>query len=80
MTTPTITEEPTELAHQQDEPPRYAHYVDKSKIVDATVFGFGLLTLCGIVLYPGRANPEKLPVCQECREVFDKLDEFMQHY
>lgn len=78
MTAPTTTEKPTEVAQEATDPPQFAHYVDKSKIVDATVFGFGLLTLCGIILYPGRANPEKLPVCEPCKRELDSIREFMQ--
>lgn len=78
MTAPTTTEEPTEVAQEATDPPRYAHYVDKSKLVDAMVMNFGLVTLCGMLLYPGQHDPEKLPVCKPCKEVFDKLHEFMQ--
>lgn len=77
MTAPTTTEQPVGLEQQSDVPPRFAHYVDKEKIVDAMVMGFSLMTLCGIMLRPGRANPEKLPICPTCKQQFDAIRRIM---
>lgn len=75
MTAPTITETTPELS-EQHEGPHYAHYVDQSRIVDASVMGFPLLTLCGIKLVPSR-NTDKLPICTPCKEIFDNINSFM---
>jgi hypothetical protein len=72
MTAPTTTEAPENL-EQQAETPQLAHYVDKDRIVDALVEGFALMTLCGIMLRPGRADPLKLPVCPACKNEFEKI-------
>lgn len=77
MTAPTTTEEPTEVTQSDNDEPRFAHYVDKSKIVDAAVFGIALLTLCGQKLIPGR-NTDNLPVCPPCKEELDKIRQFME--
>ena len=53
MTAPTTIEQPTE--HEQlDDVPRFAHYVDKDKIVDAMVLGFSLMTLMMMMLRIGQ--------------------------
>lgn len=75
MTASTLTEPTTDRTQQYDNS-RYAHYVDKSKIVDASVTGAALWTLCGIKLIPSR-DPDKLPVCRACKEIFDSIRPFM---
>lgn len=76
MTASTTTELPVGL-ERTDDVPRFAHYVDKEKIVDAMVLGFSLMTLCGMMLRPGRANPEKLPICPTCKTQFDSIRRIM---
>lgn len=55
-------------------PDRLAHYVDKSKIVDAHVLGSELVALCGYRWVP-TGDPEGHPVCPPCREAWESLPE-----
>ena len=47
---------------------RFAHYVDKHKIVDSAVSGTPVVALCGKVWVPSR-DPKRFPVCPECKEI-----------
>lgn len=51
---------------------RFSHYVPKGKLVEAQVSGTPVVALCGKVWVPTR-NPEKFPVCPECKEIFESL-------
>ncbi|MDO5663184.1 MAG: DUF3039 domain-containing protein [Brachybacterium sp.] len=53
---------------------RFAHYVRKDKITQAALDGTPVIALCGKVWVPGR-DPEKYPVCPECKEIFDGIRE-----
>lgn len=51
---------------------RFAHYVEKSKIVESNVTGVPVRALCGKVWVPNR-DPSKYPVCPECKRIYDEL-------
>jgi Protein of unknown function (DUF3039) len=51
---------------------RLSHFVEKDKLTEAMVMGTPVVALCGKVWVPSR-DPEKYPVCPECREVWDNL-------
>ncbi|MEY4742291.1 MAG: hypothetical protein RL672_1041 [Actinomycetota bacterium] len=51
---------------------RFSHYVRKEKIVESAVLGIPVTALCGKVWVPGR-DPEKFPVCPECKEIYEGL-------
>ena len=51
---------------------RFAHYVDKDKIVDSAVTGTAVVALCGKVWVPSR-DPKRFPVCPECKEIYESL-------
>jgi Protein of unknown function (DUF3039). len=51
---------------------RFSHYVKKDKIVDSAVTGAPVRALCGKIWTPGR-DPEKFPVCPECKKIYDGL-------
>ncbi|MGO9078905.1 MAG: DUF3039 domain-containing protein [Streptosporangiaceae bacterium] len=53
---------------------RFAHYVLKDKIVDSAVTGTPVRALCGKVWVPTR-DPQKYPVCPECKEIYESLPE-----
>ena len=53
---------------------RFSHYVEKDKLTEAMVMGTPVVALCGKVWVPSRA-PEKFPVCPECKEVWESLNE-----
>ena len=51
---------------------RFAHYVQKEKILESAMSGNPVVALCGKVWLPGR-DPEKFPVCPTCKEIYDGL-------
>ena len=51
---------------------RFSHYVPKDKLMDAMVNGTPVVALCGKVWVPSR-DPEKYPVCPECKDAWDQL-------
>ena len=51
---------------------RFSHYVPKDKLVAAMVNGTPVVALCGKVWVPTK-NPEKYPVCPECKEIWQSL-------
>jgi hypothetical protein len=53
---------------------RFAHYVQRDKIVDSSVFGTPVTALCGKVWVPSR-DPKRFPVCPECKKIYDSLPE-----
>ena len=53
---------------------RFAHYVRKDKVTQAALGGTPVIALCGKVWVPGR-DPEKYPVCPECKEIYDGMRE-----
>ncbi len=51
---------------------RFAHYVQKNKIVESAVVGTPVIALCGKVWVPNR-DPGKFPVCPECKEIYESI-------
>jgi hypothetical protein len=71
----TIVEERVESDYRYDpgDEERFAHYAERDKIMEASVFGTPLTALCGKVWVPSR-DPSRFPVCPECKEIFDGLE------
>ena len=53
---------------------RFAHYVLRDEILPSSVEGTPVIALCGKVWVPSR-DPKKYPVCPECKEIFEGLDD-----
>jgi hypothetical protein len=51
---------------------RFAHYVQKEKILESAVTGKPVIALCGKVWVPGR-DPEKFPICPDCKKIYERL-------
>ena len=51
---------------------RFAHYVQKDKIVESAVMGAPVVALCGKIWVPNR-DPGKFPVCPQCKAIFEGL-------
>ena len=69
------TEQIVETTHfEPGDHERLAHYVKAEKLADAMIFGTPLLALCGKMWVPTR-DGLKFPVCPECKETYDNLDE-----
>lgn len=64
--------ERTETSDNTGDHDRFAHYVEKDKIVESAVMGTPVRALCGKVWVPGR-DPSKFPVCPACQRVYEGL-------
>lgn len=51
---------------------RFSHFVPKEKIVESAVLGTPVVALCGKVWTPSR-DPQKFPVCPECKEIYESM-------
>ena len=53
---------------------RLSHYVRKEDIIASSMTGAPVFALCGKKWTPNK-NPEKYPVCPECKDVYEGLSE-----
>ena len=67
----TLVEERTINSDEGDHE-RFAHYVEKAKIVESAVTGTPVKALCGKVWVPNR-DPSRFPICPECEEIMTAL-------
>lgn len=67
-----IDERVEEASVEPGDHERFAHYVQKEKIVESAVTGSPVIALCGKVWIPNR-DPQKFPVCPECQEIYESL-------
>ena len=70
--TGTLVEPTPQTSHGDGDHERFAHYVQKDKIMASALDGTPVVALCGKVWVPGR-DPKKYPVCPMCKEIFESL-------
>lgn len=74
--TDTLDRELEDLIFQQNveegDHERFSHYAPKNKIMESALSGTPVKALCGKLWVPGR-DPEKFPVCPECKEIYETL-------
>ncbi len=70
--TATIERTETTQSVEAGDHERFAHYVQKDKIMESALSGEPVIALCGKVWTPGR-DPKKFPVCPECKEIYESL-------
>jgi hypothetical protein len=70
--TGTLVEPTPQVAHGDGDHERYAHYVQKDKIMASALEGTPVVALCGKVWVPGR-DPKKYPVCPMCKEIYEGM-------
>ena len=63
-----------ETSHGDGDHERFAHYVDKDKIVESAVTGTPVIAICGKVWVPNR-DPKKFPICPDCKRIYESLPE-----
>ena len=68
--TDTLPDERTDARIDEGDHDRFSHYVEKGKLTEAMVIGTPLVALCGKVWVPSR-DPERFPICPECKRLFD---------
>jgi hypothetical protein len=70
--TGTLIEETPKLSHGDGDHERFAHYVQRDKIMESAMSGSPVIALCGKVWVPGR-DPKKYPVCPMCKEIYETM-------
>lgn len=68
----TILDERIDTSVGDGDHERFAHYVKKNDIMPSAIEGTPLEALCGKKWVPTR-DPEKFPVCPECKEIYEML-------
>ena len=63
----TLTKE-REVHFDEGDHEKFAHYVQKDKIVESAVTGAPVEALCGKKWIPNR-DPSKFPICPECEAI-----------
>jgi hypothetical protein len=66
-----LTEERTSNFDDGDHE-KFAHYVEKNKIVESAVTGSAVKALCGKKWTPNR-DPSKFPICPDCEKIHKSL-------
>lgn len=81
MTTPTVSpdtgtivEERVDYRLDEGDHERLSHYAPKDKLMEAMIEGTPVRALCGKVWVPSR-DPNRFPVCPECKEIYESLSE-----
>jgi hypothetical protein len=76
VTTPTLpdthVDERVDQRRDDGDHDRFSHYVPKAKLMQAMVEGTPIRALCGKLWVPSR-DPQKFPVCPQCKEIHEKL-------
>jgi len=72
--TSTIVQERVDYRLDEGDHERMSHYADKDKLMEAMVNGTPVVALCGKVWVPTR-DPSRFPICPECKEIYDSLDQ-----
>ncbi len=67
-----MVEERPDTPYDEGDHERFAHYVQKDKIVESAVTGRPVIALCGKVWVPGR-DPSKFPVCPDCKRIYEGM-------
>lgn len=68
----TLLEEATRLSNDDGDHERFAHFVEKAKIVESAVTGEPVKALCGKIWIPGR-DPSRFPICPDCKKIHESL-------
>lgn len=74
VTTPTITADPRLVEPNEGDHDLFSHYVRKADLERAIFDGIPIIALCGKLWLPTR-DAAKFPVCPECKEKFDALEQ-----
>jgi hypothetical protein len=67
-----LLEKPDTQETDSDSSEHFAHYAEAAKVTEGYIMGTPVIALCGKIFIPHR-NPEKLRVCQNCKEILDGL-------
>ena len=71
--TSTVVDPGTETRLDDGDDERFSHFVRKEDILRSAVDGVPVTALCGKKWLPGR-DPDKYPVCPQCKELMGMLE------
>ncbi|MBU6279652.1 MAG: DUF3039 domain-containing protein [Actinomycetales bacterium] len=73
LASPTLSPDTDErLSNDDGDHERFAHYVEKAKIVESAVTGTPVKALCGKTWVPNR-DPSRFPICPDCERIHKSL-------
>ncbi len=64
----TLLDERKRLSNDDGDHEKFAHYVEKAKIMESAVTGVPVKALCGKVWIPNR-DPSRFPICPDCQAI-----------
>lgn len=67
-----VLEAPTLTPTDAGDHDKFKHYVSKTKMTDAHVFGTPLTALCGKQWVPS-ADPGRFPLCPDCKTKWEAM-------
>lgn len=67
-----LVEERVQFKYEDGDAERYAHYVDKNALMEATVNGTPCVALCGKKWVPTK-DAARFPVCPACKDIYDGI-------
>ncbi|WP_442880637.1 DUF3039 domain-containing protein [Aeromicrobium sp.] len=70
----TVVDERTDMRTEEGDHEKFSHYVPKDELTEAMIMGHPVIALCGKVWVPSR-DPERFPVCPECKDIWESLNE-----
>ncbi len=56
-----------------DDSPKFFHYVRKNKIAESAVMGNYVVALCGETFPVTKSAKPGSPVCPECKKIYDRM-------
>ena len=56
-----------------DDTPKFFHYVRKNKIAESAVMGNYVVALCGETFPVTKSAKPGSPVCPECKKIYDRM-------
>jgi len=68
----TLLEEREQFPNDDGDHEKFAHYVEKAKIMESAVTGTPVKALCGKVWIPNR-DPSRFPICPDCEKIHKGL-------
>lgn len=74
MTEQTIERNPVRDHSEPGDGDKFSHYVERNALMEAMVNGTPTVALCGKKWVPTR-DGMKFPICPECKEVWESLEE-----
>lgn len=77
-TTPSLSTDKVDSAHIVMVPEGEPDQTPQAYVLRASIEGFPVTAICGYTWVPGK-DPRKLPICAECKLLFDTTGSDLEH-